>query len=60
MSARLNERSSLAARSVLGVGTLVFLHAAYSTYESVSLQKALGLTASGIPNDVSYQQGGLQ
>lgn len=46
-------RSPVAARVILTLGTLIFLHAAYSTYECISLQKALGLAGGTVPWDVS-------
>lgn len=47
--------SSILGRVVLALGSIFFLHAAYSTYEFVSVQKSLGLIAgqaSGVPYDV--------
>ncbi|KAJ1022068.1 hypothetical protein NDA18_005302 [Ustilago nuda] len=47
---------TFAGRLLLTVGTLVFFHAAYSTYEHLSLRKSLGLVgaeAKAMPVDVS-------
>jgi hypothetical protein len=45
--------ASLAAKGILTFGTIVFFHAAYSTYEYLGLQKSLGLMSKSIPADVS-------
>lgn len=46
---------SAVSRLVLGLGALVFLHGAYSTYEHLALRKSLGLaadTSEAVPFDV--------
>jgi hypothetical protein len=50
---RLSSKASFGARLTLLFGSIIFLHGAYSTYESVSVQKALGIAAIVIPFDVS-------
>lgn len=50
---RLSSKASFGARLTLLIGSIIFLHGAYSTYESVSVQKALGIAAVVIPFDVS-------
>lgn len=43
---------------MLAAGTLIFLHAAYSTYEHLSLRKALGLVgleAQKMPVDITVE-----
>lgn len=46
-----SERSPLSKGILLG-GSAIFLHAAYSTYEFISVQKSLGLVQGNIPSDV--------
>ena len=50
---RLSSSPSFGARLTLLFGSIIFLHGAYSTYESVSVQKALGIATIVIPFDVS-------
>lgn len=45
--------ASLLAQAILSIGTLVFFHAAYSTYEYLGLSSSLGLVGKSIPLDVS-------
>lgn len=45
--------TSLGAKAVLTFGSIVFFHAAYSTYEFFGLQKSLGLSGKSVPADVS-------
>lgn len=45
--------ASLGAKAVLTFGSIVFFHAAYSTYEFLGLQKSLGLSGKSVPIDVS-------
>lgn len=45
-------------RIVLTAGTLIFLHAAYSTYEHLTLRKSLGLVgleAQKMPIDITIE-----
>ncbi|TKY86182.1 hypothetical protein EX895_005007 [Sporisorium graminicola] len=47
-----------AGRLLLAIGTLVFFHAAYSTYEHLSLRKSLGLVgaeAKSMPIDITLE-----
>ncbi|PWN36568.1 uncharacterized protein FA14DRAFT_159056 [Meira miltonrushii] len=52
---RLSSKPSFGARLTLLLGSIIFLHAAYSTYESVSVQKALGIAAVVIPFDIKAE-----
>lgn len=52
--------ASLAAKAVLAFGTVVFFHAAYSTYEFHGLQKSLGLLGKSVPVDVSARHSSLR
>ncbi|UZJ52998.1 hypothetical protein CBS101457_002318 [Exobasidium rhododendri] len=47
--------ASLAAKGILTIGSVIFLHAAYSTYEVLGLQKSLGLTSKLIPVDIMIE-----
>ncbi|KIS69610.1 uncharacterized protein UMAG_12094 [Mycosarcoma maydis] len=45
-------------RLLLAIGTLVFFHAAYSTYEHLSLRKSLGLAgaeSNQMPIDITFE-----
>ena len=52
--------ASLAAKAVLMFGTVVFFHAAYSTYEFLGLQKSLGLLGKSVPVDVSARHSSMR
>jgi hypothetical protein len=47
--------ASLAAKAVLTLGSVVFFHAAYSTYEFLGLQTSLGLTGKSVPMDIKIE-----
>lgn len=51
------QKPSITGRLVLVLGALLFLHAAYSTYEHLALRKSLGLavdTSDAVSFDVSF------
>lgn len=56
MTAQQTQKPSPLGKPLVLLGTLIFLHAAYSTYEHSSIAKTVGLSQSKIPLDVRVVQ----
>ncbi|CAO1632777.1 unnamed protein product [Parajaminaea phylloscopi] len=55
MPARSNQRPNPIGKPLILVGAILFLHAAYSTYEHSSIAKTVGLSQAKVPLDITIE-----